>query len=127
MTTMLLVLHVFAALFMILIVLLQSGKGASMGAAFGGGSSNTVFGSRGPASFLAKMTTLAAAVFMITSLSLSVVASSSKGSSVVDQISKPIAPIEQEGGFDPFEAGKEGIDKNVPAGETDEKGLEGAQ
>ncbi|MDH5542696.1 MAG: preprotein translocase subunit SecG [Nitrospinota bacterium] len=126
MTTALLVVHVFAALFMILIVLLQSGKGASMGAGFGG-SSQTVFGSRGPASFLAKVTTFAATVFMITSLTLSVLASSSKSTSVVDQIEKPVAPIEEEGGFDPFEAGKEGIDKNLPAGESDEKGQEGPQ
>ena len=54
---------------MILVVLLQTGKGADMGAAFGG-SSQTVFGSSGPGTFLGKMTTVIAVVFMLTSLSL---------------------------------------------------------
>lgn len=55
---------------LVLVVLLQAGKGASMGAAFGG-SSQTVFGSSGPSTFLGKMTTWVAIVFMLTSLALS--------------------------------------------------------
>jgi len=65
----LLILHVVVCLALILIVLLQSGKGAQMGAAFGG-SSQTLFGSPGAAGFLTKITTLAAVVFMLTSLLL---------------------------------------------------------
>jgi preprotein translocase subunit SecG len=62
-------LHVTACIMLILIVLLQTGKGADMGAAFGG-STQTVFGSSGPAGFLNKMTTGVAILFMVTSLSL---------------------------------------------------------
>ena len=62
--------HVSVCIALIMIVLLQRGKGADMGAAFGG-SSQTVFGSGGATSFLQKVTTAAAIIFMLTSLSLS--------------------------------------------------------
>lgn len=65
----LITLHVVVSLFLILVVLLQTGKGASLGAAFGG-SSDTMFGARGAGSFLGKLTTGAAIVFILTSLSL---------------------------------------------------------
>jgi len=55
---------------LILVVLLQAGKGANMGAAFGG-SSQTIFGSTGPGTFLGKMTTVIATIFILTALSLS--------------------------------------------------------
>ncbi len=64
--------HVLAAFVMVAVVLLQQGKGADVGAAFGGGSSQTVFGSRGAGNFLTKMTTGAVVVFMLTSVSLAV-------------------------------------------------------
>ncbi len=67
----LVVLHVIACFFLIAVVLLQRGKGAEMGAVFGGGASSTVFGSRGAGNFLTLLTKLCAAVFMLTSLSLS--------------------------------------------------------
>jgi len=70
MTTFLTVLHVLVCIFLIAVVLLQRGKGAEIGAVFGGGGSSTVFGSRGAGNFLSKITTAAAIVFMITSLSL---------------------------------------------------------
>jgi preprotein translocase subunit SecG len=70
MTTFLTILHVIVCIFLIAVVLLQRGKGAEIGAVFGGGGSSTVFGSRGAGSFLSKLTTGAAIVFMITSLSL---------------------------------------------------------
>ena len=70
MTTFLTILHVLVCIFLIGVVLLQRGKGAEIGAVFGGGGSSTVFGSRGAGSFLSKLTTGAAIVFMITSLSL---------------------------------------------------------
>ena len=81
MTILLIIIHVIVSLFLIAVILLQSGKGAELGAAFGGGSSHTLFGSRGAATFLNKMTTVAAVVFMLTSLTLAVV--TSKGGSVV--------------------------------------------
>ncbi len=64
-------LHVMACLVLIVVVLLQRGKGAEMGAMLGGGGSQTVFGSRGAGNFLTKMTTGCAVIFMLTSLSLS--------------------------------------------------------
>jgi len=82
----LIVVHVFVAVALILIVLLQAGKGAALGAAFGG-ASQTVFGPRGPGSFLGKLTTGAAGVFMITSLVLAIFSSQHMGGSVV--LSRP--------------------------------------
>ena len=63
--------HVLAAFVMIVVVLLQQGKGADIGAAFGAGSSQTLFGSRGAGNFLTKMTTAFVVIFMGTSISLS--------------------------------------------------------
>jgi preprotein translocase subunit SecG len=65
------VLHVIVCIFLIAVVLLQRGKGAEMGAVFGGGASSTVFGSRGAGNFLTLLTKICAAVFMLTSGSLS--------------------------------------------------------
>jgi len=70
MTTFLTVLHVMVCLVIIVVVLLQRGKGAEVGAVFGGGASSTVFGSRGAGNFLTKITTGAAITFMCTSLAL---------------------------------------------------------
>jgi len=66
-STVVVVLHIIVCISMVLVVLLQSGKGANMGAAFGG-SSQTIFGSSGPGTFLGKATTVVAVVFMLTSL-----------------------------------------------------------
>ena len=71
MTIFLTVLHVLVCLILIVVVLLQRGKGAEIGAVFGGGGSSTVFGSRGAGNFFTKLTTGAAIVFMGTSLVLS--------------------------------------------------------
>ncbi len=70
MYTLIVVLHIVVSLALILIILLQTGKGADIGAVFGGGSSQTLFGSSGPTSFLGKMTAAAAVIFMLTSLFL---------------------------------------------------------
>jgi preprotein translocase subunit SecG len=66
-----------------MIVLLQTGKGADMGAAFGGGSSQTLFGSGGASTFLSKATTVAAVVFMLTSFGLAFVSSNRSADSLV--------------------------------------------
>ena len=76
-------LHVLIATGLILIVLLQSGKGADIGAAFGGGSSQTVFGGRGAATFLSKATTVLAILFMVMSIALTLLASQRGGTTVV--------------------------------------------
>ncbi|MDP2277776.1 MAG: preprotein translocase subunit SecG [Nitrospirota bacterium] len=89
MITLLLAVHVMVAVFLIFIVLIQSGKGAELGAAFGG-SSQTLFGSRGAATFFSKLTTIAAVAFMVTSLSLAIV--STKSGSVV----KKTVPVKEK-------------------------------
>ena len=70
METLLLVVHVSAALAIVGLVLLQHGKGADMGAAFGGGASGSVFGATGSANFLSRATAILATVFFLTSMSL---------------------------------------------------------
>jgi preprotein translocase subunit SecG len=70
-------LHVIVCIILVLVVLLQSGRSADLAGAFGGGATQTAFGSRGPASFLSKMTTVAAVVFMLTSIGLSMISSRS--------------------------------------------------
>ena len=70
MTAFLISLHVFVSIALIVIVLLQMGKGAQAGASFGAGSSQTIFGASGGGSFMGKVTAGAAVIFMLTSLSL---------------------------------------------------------
>ena len=74
--SLLLTIHILVAIVIIGLVLMQHGKGADMGAAFGSGASGSLFGSSGSANFLSRMTGVLAAVFFITSLSLAYVASS---------------------------------------------------
>jgi preprotein translocase subunit SecG len=78
-------LHVVVCVILILVVLLQSGKGADLAGAFGGGATQTAFGSRGPASFLSKLTTGAAIVFMVTCLGLSLTSTRQQAGSVMDK------------------------------------------
>jgi preprotein translocase subunit SecG len=91
--TLIVIVHVLICFLMIGAILLQSGKGAEIGASFGG-SSQTVFGSRGPANFLSKFTVVVAAIFMTTSLSLAILAKQRNFSSTVidmQQKSEPTA------------------------------------
>ena len=74
MTIALTIIHVIVCFFLVIVVLLQSGKAADLAGAFGGMGSQTAFGPRGSATVLSKATTIAAAVFMVTSLSLAIVA-----------------------------------------------------
>ena len=82
MTIIVTILHVVIAIFLILTVLLQAGKGAGIGAAFGG-SSDTMMGVRGSTGLLGKLTATAAILFMVTSLLLSYLASSSPDESII--------------------------------------------
>ncbi len=77
------ILHLIVCFLMIAAILLQAGKGAEIGAAFGG-SSQTVFGSRGPGTFLSKVTVAAAVIFMLTSLSLALLSRQENVASVID-------------------------------------------
>ncbi len=89
MYTLLIVIHLMVAFLMIGVILIQSGKGAEIGAAFGG-SSQTLFGGRGAATFLSKVTVVAAALFFATSLSLAIMSKSRSIASIVDR-QKPSA------------------------------------
>ena len=74
--TFLQIVHLFVCAMLILVVLLQQGKGGGMGAAFGGGAGGQVFGGRGAGNLLTRATSVCAAVFMITSVSLAYLSSS---------------------------------------------------
>ena len=108
-------LHIVMCIVLILVILLQTGRGADMGAVFGSGSSQTVFGSSGPGTFFGKVTTVIATIFMLTSLWLSYSATTHKGSimegsvkSVVEQTVPKKQKIPQ--------------DTKQPAGTTDSAG-----
>lgn len=89
------IVHVFVCFFLIVVVLLQSGKAADLAGAFGGMGSQTAFGPRGSATALSRATTVAAAVFMVTSLSLAVIATrESGGTSSVLENQKKSAPAQ---------------------------------
>ena len=105
----LLIVHVIVCLFLIIVVLLQSGKAADLAGAFGGMGSQTAFGPRGSATLLSKATTISAVLFMVTSLSLSIMATRNAGlgTSVLESAPKtsvpktapaplPIAPGQQQ-------------------------------
>ncbi len=85
------IIHVLCCLFLIGVVLLQQGKGADMGAVFGG-SSSTIFGSSGAGNFLTRLTTGAAVVFMLTSLTLTYTSARRLSSTVFDTGSLPEPP-----------------------------------
>jgi preprotein translocase subunit SecG len=89
------IIHFFCAAAIVALVLLQRGKGAEAGAGFGAGASGTVFGARGASTALSRATAILAALFMVTSLSLTYVGSrkSAPASSLLDQLSQqPTAP-----------------------------------
>ena len=96
MTTLLIVVHVVVSLFLICIVLLQHGKGADIGASFGG-SSQSLFGTEGPVPLLNKITTLAAIIFMGTSVTLAYVSAHKSSGSVMTDIAgqEQQAPVSQ--------------------------------
>src|SRR5512133_3643524 len=77
--TLLTIVHVLVCLFLIIVVLLQSGKAADLAGAFGGMGSQTAFGPRGSATLLSKATTISAVLFMVTSLTLSILATRNAG------------------------------------------------
>ena len=110
MSIIVIVLHIIVCIALIMIVLLQTGKGADMGAAFGGGSSQTLFGSTGASTFLGKATTVVAVVFMLTSLTLAYMSGGQTSKSLMDDAP---APVEQPATTP--EAGSGAADKAAPA------------
>jgi preprotein translocase subunit SecG len=93
MTIVITMLHILVSIFMIAVVLLQSGKGAEMGASFGRSGSQSVFGAGGGSTFLSKMTTGAAVIFMLTSLTLAYISGQPSSSSIMSGKSKPAAAV----------------------------------
>ena len=124
------IVHVIVSVFLIMVVLLQTGKRADLAGAFGGGGSQTAFGARGAATILSKLTTAAAVGFMVTSISLAILGTqyaNQSGDSILPEDQPPAqtqqAPAPQlpatpapdpapAGGTDVGEAG----DESVPAG-----------
>ncbi|MEK6531714.1 MAG: preprotein translocase subunit SecG [Deltaproteobacteria bacterium] len=111
MFTIALIIHIIVSLVMIVSVLLQVGKGASMGSAFGGSGSQTLFGSSGPATFLGKITAVCAGIFMLTSLYLTFLSSRARTSSIMTDV--------------PVEAGKESPAQGLPEGMAGPQGPAG--
>ena len=94
------VVQVLSALLIIALVLLQHGKGADMGAAFGSGASGSLFGATGSSNFMSKSTGVAAAVFFAATLALSYMASNRSatvGGGVMERVTVPIAPVSGSG------------------------------
>jgi len=91
MTSILIVIHVLVAIAIVALVLVQHGRGADMGAAFGGGS-QTLFGARGSANFLSRVTALLAAIFFMTSISLAYIYGSTRAPSSITET--PAAPAQ---------------------------------
>ncbi len=94
MQTLVLALHILAAVGIVVLVLLQHGKGADMGAAFGSGSAGSLFGSAGASNFLSKTTAVLAASFFATSLALTYFSVPSKSSGVTETLSVPAGKVD---------------------------------
>jgi preprotein translocase subunit SecG len=119
----LLAIHYLICIFLIVVVLLQSGKAADLAGAFGGMGSQTVFGPRGSATVLSKATTIAASLFMVTSLSLSILATrggKSSTPSLLDKAGKPAAAQQKQAPnqtapitVTPVQGGKNGEPQNI--------------
>jgi len=90
MTTLVVGVHVTVCILLILIVLLQSGKGAEMGVSLGGGAGQTLFGAGGPATILTKITTAVAIIFMVTSLTLAYMSGKQSDTSVMQDNTIPV-------------------------------------
>lgn len=131
MTIVLTILHVIVSLFLIGVVLLQSGKGAEMGASFGSSGSQSVFGAGGGTSFLSKMTTGAAVVFMLTSLTLAYISGMPSSSSIMAGKGKaapaqtapatPATPATQAPATIPVQSGKPAAVPAAPVAPAQQK------
>jgi preprotein translocase subunit SecG len=92
-----LIVHVLVCIFLVIVVLLQSGKAADLAGAFGGMGSQTAFGPRGSATLLSKATTISFVIFIVTSMTLSILATKNAGlgTTVLEEQSKP-APVKTQ-------------------------------
>ena len=128
MTILLTIIHIIVSVILILVVLLQTGKRADLAGAFGGGGSQTAFGPRGAATWLSKVTTGAAVMFMLTSVGLAILTSKATrtgGDSVLDDAPTAVTAPAETGGTDDATGGgavggnPEGTDSDAPAGGDD--------
>ncbi len=113
--------HIVVCVLLVVVVLLQSGKSADLAGAFGGAGSQSTFGPRGAASFLSKLTTTLAVLFMVTSLSLWILAANKARSGTVlqkDDVTQQQAPAQTE---TPKKTATEGAAKEADKKETDKK------
>ena len=113
-------LHIFVSIILIAVVLMQSGKGAEMGASFGAGGSTSVFGAGGGNTFMSKLTTGAAIIFMLTSLVLAYQSGKSGSSSIMSSApkaapQKPAAPASQPAQTKPAAPAPAGQPLQAPA------------
>jgi preprotein translocase subunit SecG len=117
------IIHVLVCLFLILVVLAQQGKGQDLASAFGGAGSQTAFGARGTATLLSKITAGAAAIFMITSLTLSFLRPAVSTRTVVPDLPGPASetttPSEETTTPAPPPAEEQPSETPPPAGETE--------
>jgi len=115
-----LLVHILVCIFLIIVVLLQSGKAADLAGAFGGMGSQTAFGPRGSATLLSKATTISAVLFMFTSLSLSILAtrSSGLGTTVLEGGSTKSAPVKTQAPAIPVPGQIPGQAPAVPPSQT---------
>ena len=131
MVTLLIVIHVIVCLFLIVIVLLQHGKGADIGATFGG-SSQSLFGTEGPIPLLNKITTGAAIIFMLTSVTLAYFSSSTSTGSVMSELKKQQSvkvekAVEEKEAVVPAPADKQEPKAESPAASDQTAAPEGAK
>ena len=96
MLTLLIIFHLLAAMILILVIMLQSGKAGDLSSAFGGANSQTAFGARGATTILTKVTTFCAVIFVSTSLGLAILYSQDNSTSVMQESSGPEAVETQE-------------------------------
>ena len=123
------ILHVILCILLILVILLQPGKGSDVGAAFGGGVGSAVFGPRGPANFLGRATTVVAILFMGTSVTLALNSSQETSSSSLDDELERLLEqkeIDEPAGFEPIDIEAELDSLTVPDGATTDGDVEPA-
>lgn len=121
MHTILLVIHVVLAIAIVGLILIQQGKGAQVGAAFGGGASGTVFGSRGSATFMSKATAMLSTGFIATSLALAFIATQTVAppESIADRISVEETGSQNDSGIRVQSTPAVEVEDDVPAVELD--------
>lgn len=123
METLVVVVHVVIAVALVGLILIQQGKGADAGAAFGGGASQTVFGSQGSGSFLTRVTSILALVFFVTSFSLAIFAK--QRAEVAGQAGVPVVEQVQESAPAESAAGEEGEGEGAAPSLSEEEGGDG--